>query len=82
MVKNISEQIKKSEIKILKFYKGFVSPILKQLLGGGCRFEPVCSDYSILAIEKYGPYKGFTLSLIRFIRCNPLSKHPQKYPLE
>ena len=39
-----------------------------------CRFYPSCSDYSIEAFKNYGLLKGFRLSTIRFIKCNPLSK--------
>jgi putative membrane protein insertion efficiency factor len=41
---------------------------------GYCRFYPSCSQYSIDAIQKYGPFVGPIKGLWRIIRCNPWSK--------
>ena len=62
-------------------YKGFISPLLATFFKGGCRFEPTCSVYCDQAINKYGLTKGVYLSIIRVLRCNPLSKHPRNYPV-
>lgn len=35
-----------------------------------CRFEPSCSEYMILAIEKYGLIKGLQKGICRLKRCN------------
>ena len=35
-----------------------------------CRFEPSCSEYMILSIEKYGLMKGLRQGLCRLKRCN------------
>jgi putative membrane protein insertion efficiency factor len=35
-----------------------------------CRFEPSCSEYMLLAIEKYGVYKGVKKGINRLRRCN------------
>lgn len=35
-----------------------------------CRFEPSCSEYMILAIEKYGLMKGLQKGICRLKRCN------------
>lgn len=35
-----------------------------------CRFEPSCSEYMILAIEKYGVIKGLKKGISRIKRCN------------
>ncbi|GHV39106.1 hypothetical protein AGMMS49546_10600 [Spirochaetia bacterium] len=35
-----------------------------------CLFKPTCSEYMLLAIEKYGLIKGVALSLKRFKKCN------------
>ena len=34
-----------------------------------CRFEPSCSEYMILAIKKYGTYKGLLKGINRLQRC-------------
>jgi putative component of membrane protein insertase Oxa1/YidC/SpoIIIJ protein YidD len=38
---------------------------------GACRFTPTCSDYSVLAIERYGLVDGGRRALARFARCRP-----------
>ncbi len=35
-----------------------------------CRFYPSCSNYSILALQKYGFVKGWMLTIKRIKRCN------------
>lgn len=35
-----------------------------------CRFEPSCSEYMIIAIEKYGLIKGLQKGICRLKRCN------------
>jgi putative membrane protein insertion efficiency factor len=68
--------MKKLLIGLIRFYKVFISPLIFRLFGGGCRFYPTCSDYSIQAIEKYGVIKGLFLSFRRIISCHPFSKKP------
>ncbi len=58
-------------IGLIKFYKKFVSPILQGSFGGGCRFTPTCSQYTIDALEKYGVIKGLTMGAKRLSKCNP-----------
>ena len=38
-----------------------------------CRFNPTCSEYMKIAIEKFG-FKGFLMGIWRIVRCNPLCK--------
>jgi hypothetical protein len=57
-------------LKAIKLYQKFISPFL----GRHCRFSPSCSEYSFLAIRKYGVFKGIALSFWRVLRCNPFSK--------
>ena len=35
-----------------------------------CRFEPTCSQYMIMAVEKYGAGKGFAKGIRRICRCH------------
>lgn len=35
-----------------------------------CRFEPSCSNYMIMSIEKYGLIKGAIKGYLRLRRCN------------
>ncbi len=54
-------------INIIKLYRIFISP----LLGATCRFNPTCSEYSIIAINRYGIFKGGFLSAKRILKCHP-----------
>ena len=54
-------------ISIIKIYQIVFSP----LLGKTCRFNPTCSNYTKLSIEKFGIIKGFYLSIKRLLKCNP-----------
>tara|TARA_Y100001970_G_C13933742_1_gene699634 strand:+ start:579 stop:800 length:222 start_codon:yes stop_codon:yes gene_type:complete len=51
----------------IKLYQILLSP----LLGKSCRYHPTCSQYSVEAIEKYGPVKGIWLGIKRIARCHP-----------
>ena len=51
----------------IKIYQILISP----LLGSNCRFTPTCSQYTIEAIQKYGPFKGGWLGFRRILRCHP-----------
>jgi putative membrane protein insertion efficiency factor len=45
--------------------------VLSPLLGNCCRFEPSCSRYAQLCIERQGPVRGTWLGFLRVLRCNP-----------
>jgi putative membrane protein insertion efficiency factor len=47
------------------------------LLGPRCRFVPSCSSYCILAIRKYGAFRGSLRGVARICRCHPW--HPGGY---
>ena len=51
----ISVTIKETVINLILLYQKFASEKLRN----SCLFEPSCSEYMILAIEKYGFIKGF-----------------------
>ena len=36
-----------------------------------CRFEPTCSTYMIMAINKYGVIVGVIKGIKRLLRCKP-----------
>jgi hypothetical protein len=38
-----------------------------------CKYYPPCSEYMIMAIEKYGMCRGIMKGLWRLLRCNPFS---------
>jgi uncharacterized protein len=55
----------------LRFYKKFISSVLEETFGKACRFTPTCSEYTIVALEKYGTKKGLVLGMKRFAKCHP-----------
>ena len=58
-------------VVVIRIYQLSISPIL----GQNCRYTPTCSQYSIEAINKYGPLKGGWLSLKRILSCHPWGGH-------
>ena len=57
-------------ITLIRLYRIFISP----LLGSNCRYSPTCSEYGIIALKKYGVFKGTFLTAKRIIKCNSLFK--------
>lgn len=47
--------------------------VIRPILPATCRFQPSCSEYFILAVEKYGPIRGALKGLWRIARCHPWS---------
>ncbi len=61
--------IKKFLVLMVRGYQKFISP----LLGNNCRFSPTCSEYFIMAVEKYGAIKGSYLGGKRILKCHPFN---------
>lgn len=59
-------------ILLIKFYQKVISKYI--LNRRNCRFYPTCSEYSLLAYEKYGFLKATYLTIWRILRCNPFNK--------
>ena len=60
----------------IKLYQKIISPIFPN----SCRFYPTCSEYAILAINKYGVILGIIKGIFRILRCNPFSKGGIDFP--
>ena len=54
-------------IKIIRFYQKHAPKELRE----SCLYTPSCSEYMILAIEKYGVIKGVIKGIIRLLKCKP-----------
>ncbi len=54
-------------ILCIRFYQLVISPWFPSR----CRYSPTCSAYGLQAFKKYGPLKGFYLTVKRISRCNP-----------
>ena len=40
-------------------------------LRAACVYQPSCSQYMILAVEKYGPFRGVAKGIRRLLLCHP-----------
>ena len=58
-------------VLLIRGYQLIISP----WLGNKCRYTPTCSQYGIQAFQKYGPLKGFWLTLKRVLSCHPWGGH-------
>ncbi len=59
-------------IILVRVYQYAISPALHWISpGGGCRFHPTCSEYSIGAFRAHGFVRGCWLTLRRILRCHP-----------
>lgn len=75
------EKTKKSKNAFKSFFKYiFLFPvyiykfIISPLLPHSCIFYPSCSNYMILAVGKFGIFKGFFIGMKRLFRCVPWQK--------
>lgn len=69
--------MKKLLLILIRFYQRHLSPGLP----ARCRFLPTCSEYAVVAIERFGAAKGGYLALRRFLRCHPFYKGPMYDPV-
>ncbi|HSM08823.1 MAG TPA: membrane protein insertion efficiency factor YidD [Gemmatimonadota bacterium] len=58
---------RKALLGLIRFYRAAISPLLPP----ACRYEPTCSEYARVAIERYGAGRGSWLALRRLARCHP-----------
>lgn len=52
---------------VIYFYRVCISPLFLS----PCRFSPSCSQYTLDAIERHGPFLGIYLGVKRILRCQP-----------
>lgn len=58
--------MKKILIWLIKLYQKIPGPWHNY-----CRHIPSCSEYGIIAIDRFGALKGTYLTIKRILRCNP-----------
>lgn len=51
----------------VKFYRAALSPLFPP----SCRYVPSCSEYALIAIERFGFLKGSWMAIKRIGRCHP-----------
>ena len=52
---------------LIRGYQILISP----LLPATCRYTPTCSRYALIAIDRFGPWRGSWMAVKRIVRCNP-----------
>lgn len=60
--------IRRAMLALIRVYWWTLSPII----GSACRFEPSCSRYTAICVERFGPVRGGWLGFTRICRCQPL----------
>jgi putative membrane protein insertion efficiency factor len=60
-------------VAMIRGYQRYLSPLKPPV----CRFHPSCSEYTRIAILRYGLFRGVLLGARRISRCHPL--HPGGY---
>lgn len=54
-------------ILLVKFYQKVISPITPAT----CRYQPTCSQYTLIALQRHGILKGSWLGIKRIASCHP-----------
>ncbi|MEM1347672.1 MAG: membrane protein insertion efficiency factor YidD [Myxococcota bacterium] len=58
---------------MIRFYQKAISPMTPP----SCRYTPTCSQYTLIAVQKYGVVRGCWMGARRIARCHPF--HPGGY---
>ena len=86
--------MRERSVKIVaRIYKLVVSPLLHGVANvispvpAGCRFLPTCSEYAVVAVERYGWLRGGWMAVGRLLRCHPFAHGgfdpvPERHPRE
>ena len=62
--------IKKLLVALIRIYWWTLSPVI----GGVCRFQPSCSRYTAVCVERFGPIRGSWLGFVRICKCQPFHR--------
>lgn len=74
----ITYPIKLLCIFLVYLYKILISPLLPK----SCRYTPTCSTYCIIAIKRFGIFRGIFYSFKRILSCNSHSSKPHLDPVK
>ncbi len=74
--------MQKIAVLLIKFYQKMISPFKDAVLpyASQCKFYPSCSEYAILSLKKYGIIKGTFKTVIRLLKCSPISRGGVDFP--
>lgn len=73
--------MKKIFINLIKKYQIEISPILKKR-GAKCLFNPSCSNYALIVLEKYNTIIALILIMYRLLSCNPINAYLKQKTLK
>jgi len=54
-------------IYLVRLYQRYAPDSIRN----SCLFEPTCSEYFILSVQKYGAIRGTVKGIKRILRCKP-----------
>ena len=54
--------------------------VFSPLFGNQCRYHPTCSNYAMMAFNRYGFFTGLRKTIWRILRCNPFSNGGIDFP--
>ena len=60
-------RVKRVFLLLIDVYRRYISPLKSPC----CRYIPTCSEYAMIAVERYGAARGGWLALKRILRCHP-----------
>ncbi len=56
-------------VSVIRFYQVVLSPLKPPV----CRFEPTCSGYTLVAVQRFGALRGAWMGTRRILRCHPFT---------
>ncbi|MBD2310129.1 membrane protein insertion efficiency factor YidD [Desertifilum sp. FACHB-1129] len=59
--------LKRLLLSLIRGYRVAISPLFPP----ACRYSPTCSQYALTAVERFGPWRGTGMAILRILRCNP-----------
>jgi hypothetical protein len=71
LVSKATDVISRATVAVLVFLVRLYQAGVRPLLGGGCRFHPSCSQYTVEALRVHGVFRGLGLATWRILRCHP-----------
>ncbi|WP_082403821.1 membrane protein insertion efficiency factor YidD [Lacticaseibacillus sharpeae] len=60
-------------VGMIHFYQRYISPAFPP----SCRYQPTCSQYTVVAVKRFGVLRGLLMGTVRILRCNPFVRGGQ-----
>ncbi|MEI3376940.1 MAG: membrane protein insertion efficiency factor YidD [Coriobacteriales bacterium] len=73
LLHHVSSVPRRLAVSMVGFYRKYISPMFPP----SCRYVPTCSEYAMIALQRYGFIKGSWMAIKRICRCHPW--HPGGY---